>query len=285
VKLRGVVLRSTFGRRMQATVGGLGTVGLVTMAVLALAVAGCTLPTPPPAPPAPPALATPIPVQVASWCDPSVNTCASAHVFWDRSVDSINQTVIVRAIGRATYLPVGWTGGYLGVQTDGNSVSGVVGPTAVFSLGGTGVSIGLVNGVPNPNCAGDFDGGAGASCRIPLAAPIAVGDVYRYRVTRLKTGWIRGQVVTPAGKTITIALLHPGPGAGTTFDGLYNFIEYFGAPVASITLVPRSKIRFGQPNPAAHISFVDRLLGACATASNDGTWGLRLQLGGGGCTA
>jgi hypothetical protein len=256
------------------------------LAAMTLTVAACV----PEAPPAPPKSDTPIPVQVSTWCDPAGNPgtqaqCAASHVSWAPSLTSINQVVTVRAIGPATYFPVAWSGGYLGAQTGGNSVSGVVGSTAVFSLAGAGVSIGLVNGVPNPNCEPGFDSDAGASCRIQLPAQIALGDVYTYRVTRLETGWIRGQVVLATGQAITIALLHPGPDATATFDGVYNFIEYFGAPVASITLVPRSRIRFGRPDPTAHITGVDRLLGACATASNDGAWGLRLKLGGGGCTA
>jgi hypothetical protein len=189
------------------------------------------------------------------------------------------------AISRRPPRRIACAGGSLGVQTGGNSVSGVVGSTAVFSLAGAGVSIGLVNGVPNPNCEGGFDGDAGASCRIPLPAQIAVGDVYTYRVTRTNAGWIRGQVVLPTGQMITIARLHPGPGASATFESAYNFIEYFGAPVASLALVPRSRIEFALPDPTAHIASVDRLLGACARATNDGAWGLRLQLGGGGCTA
>jgi hypothetical protein len=233
--------------------------------------------------PSPPAWGTPIPVQVATWCNPVVNSCQSAHVLWNTSVSSINQTIQVNAIGPTTYFPIGWNEGYLGVQTNGNSVSGVTGPTAVFSIAGTGVKVAPVNGAPNPNCSGDFDGSSGVSCRVPLPAPIEVGNVYTYRVTRQADGYVRGEVVPATGGPITIALIHPAPGTPTTFNGLYNFIENFGAPVGAGALVPKAAINFGQPIAGTNILFVDRLLGACATASHNGSWGLVLSLGGSGC--
>jgi hypothetical protein len=233
--------------------------------------------------PSAPAAGTAIPVQVATWCNPVVNSCQSAHIFWNTSVSSINQTVKVNAIGPATYFPIAWNEGYLGVLTNGNSVSGITGSTAVFSIAGDGVKVAPVNGLPNPNCTGGFDGSPGVSCHVPLPAPILVGNVYTYRVTPEADGFIRGEVVPATGGPITIALIHPAPGTPASFNRVYNFIESFGAPVGAGALVPKGTIDFGQPEATANIGYVDRLLGACATASNNGTWGLVLSMGGSGC--
>ena len=120
------------------------------------------------------------------------------------------QPVTPTHLGRYTYAAMTFDGGYTGIQNDGNSVTHVVGPTAVFSLGGTGVQI---NSTTSATCEGGFDTGAGASCRIPLPGPIVDGTKYVYRVTRGSDGWITGKVTLPSGTTLTIGKLMPGPGA------------------------------------------------------------------------
>ena len=187
IRVKRVGLRSSSGSCRKGAVAELGLAALVMMVVLAT-VAGCTLPTPPP--PAPPTAGTPIAVQVSTWCDPAGNPgtqaqCVASHVSWDPSLSSINQAVRVRAIlGTATYFPIVWVGRLprgadrWELRERGGRVDRGVQPR-----GPRGRLDGLVNGVPNPNCEGGFDGDAGASCRIPLPAQIVVGDVYTYRLS------------------------------------------------------------------------------------------------------
>ena len=177
------------------------------------------------------------------WCDARVNSCASVYMSWLGTKASINQTVTVRHLARSSYAAMLWNDGYTGIQNDGNAVSGAVGPTAVFSLGGAGV---LIHSTAKATCEPGFDSNPGASCRVPLPGPILDGTAYRFVVSRsATTGWITGKVVTPAGVTVTIGKLMPSFGAPTTFGLLRNFVEYFG-PDTATTAVPRSSVNFAR---------------------------------------
>ena len=242
-------------------------------------------PTPTPTPVPTPA-GTPLPVGLDTWCNASVDSCASAYVNWSGSVTRLEQAVDIAQLGRTTFAALAWNGGYTGVQNGGNAVSGAVGPTALFSLGGQGVTIRpLPNGMPNPNCEGGFDTGAGASCRIHLTQPIQNGDRYVYRVTPETDGWLRGEIVLPGGSVLWIADLKPGPAAPASFTGLYNFIEYFGARVMNPADAPTSTVTFTQPGAGIEFSRASRIGGVCANAyRQDVPFGISLvTFGIGGC--
>jgi hypothetical protein len=217
-----------------------------------------------------------------TWCDPSQFSCASAYLDADHTESSASlvQPVTPTHLGRYTYAALTWNGGYTGIQNDGNSVSGVVGPTAVFSLGGTGVQISSATAA---TCQPGFDTGAGASCRIPLPSPITDGTKYVYKVTRAANGWITGKVTLPSGTTLTIGSLLPGPGAPASLSGVSNFLEYFGPAVASRTQVPASSVQFGKAIAGIREMSASRLLGTCATVANNGSGLPILSLGGAGC--
>ena len=223
-------------------------------------------PTPTPTPVPTPG-GTPLPVELDTWCDTSLDSCASAYVNWSGSVPTLEQTVDIAQLGRTTFAALAWNGGYIGVQNGGNAVSGAVGPTAAFSLGGTGVTIRpLADGTPNPNCEGGFDTGAGASCRIHLARQIQNGDRFVYRVTQVTDGWLRGEIVLPGGSLLWIADLKPGPAAPASFTGLYNFIEYFGPRVLVPGDAPTSTVTFSRPGDGIEFSRASRIGGVCANA-------------------
>ncbi len=219
-----------------------------------------------------------------AWCNPNPASyqaqCASAYIHWNGSLKSIHQPVTVNHLGSGTYIATLWNGGYTGIQNDGNSVSGVVGPTAVFSLGGDGVEIGTVHGSPDPNCEMGFDAGSGASCRIPLPHPIDDGGTYKFLVSRAKSGLTTGKVLLPTGEKITIGKLMPAPASPTDFGFLTNFVEDFGPNVASIDLVPHSSVEFGKLTVPTGTS---RLVFACAYATNNGAGRPILDFGGASC--
>jgi hypothetical protein len=227
-------------------------------------------PTPAPSPtptPVPTPTGTPIPVALDTWCDTTLDSCASAYVNWSGSVPALDQTVDVAQLGRTSYAALAWNGGYIGVQNGGNSVSGQVGPTALFSLGGAGVTIRpLADGTTNPNCEGGFDTGSGASCRIHLTRPIQNGDRYVYRVTQLTGGWLHGEIVLPDGSVLWIADLKPGPAASASFASISNFIEYFGPKVLSSSNAPTSTVTFSRPGDGIEFSLASRIGGVCANA-------------------
>ncbi len=242
---------------------------------------------PAPAPtPAPTPVGTALPVALDTWCDTAQASCASAYVDWSGSATALDQTIDIGTLGRTSYAALAWAGGYIGVQNGGSAVDGQVGPTAVFSLGGSGVAIGpLPGGAPNPNCEAGFDTGAGASCRIHLGRAISPGDRYAYRVTPQPGGWLRGEVVLPGGTVLWIADLLPGPSASPAFPSVYNFIEYFGAQVGVAADAPTSTVTFGQPGDGLAFGRVSRIAGVCATASaaDAGTLVSLTTFGIGGC--
>ena len=158
--------------------------------------------------------------------------------------------------------------------------------TALFSLGGTGVTVRpLPDGTPNPNCESGFDTGAGASCRIHLARLIENGDRYLYRVTQLTGGWLHGEIVLPGGSVLWIADLKPGPAAAASFTSIYNFIEYFGPKILSSGDAPTSTVTFSRPADSVDFSRAIRIAGVCANAyREDAPFGISLvTFGIGGC--
>lgn len=224
---------------------------------------------------------TPIRVAVETWCDASVHTCASSYAHWPGSTTALAQSVKVRAIGRATYLALNWAGGYMGVQTDGNSVSGVVGPTAVFSMGGSGVLVRpLADGAANPNCQAGFDAAPGVSCRVPLGRSISPGDQYSYTVESVPGGWYRGSIRGPNGVLLFLADLKPSPTSPTSLSSVSNFVEYFGARVATVADVPYASVEFGRPTNMGSFTSASRLTGVCATAATNPTGAALLTSGG-----
>lgn len=234
-------------------------------------------------PPAPASASgtTPVPVAVETWCDASVYTCASTYVHWPGSTTTLAQSVKVRAIGRATYLALYWAGGYIGVQTDGNSVSGVFGPTAVFSMGGSGVLVRpLPDGVRNGNCQAGFDGDSGVSCRVPLGRSISPGDQYLYTVESVPGGWYRGTIRGPNGVVLFLADLKPSSTTPTSLSSISNFVEYFGAKVATVADVPYASVEFGRPTNTGPFTSASRLTGVCATAATNSTGAALLTSGG-----
>ena len=223
-------------------------------------------PTPTPTP-VPTPTGTPIPVALDTWCDTTLYSCAFAYVDWSGSAAALEQTVDVAQLGRTTFAALTWNGGYIGVQNGGNAVSGQVGATALFSLGGTDVAIRpLPDGTPNPNCEGGFDTGAGASCRIHLARPIQNDDRYIYRVTQETDGWLRGEIVLPDGSVLWIADLKPGPAAAASFTSISNFVEFFGPKVVVASDAPTSTVTFSQPADGLEFSRTSRIGGVCASA-------------------
>ena len=242
-------------------------------------------PTPTPTP-VPTPTGTPLSVDLDTWCDTSLYSCASAHVSWSGAVATLEQAVDIAQLGRATYVALAWNGGYTGVQNGGNAVSGAVGATALFSLDGQGVTIrALPNGTPNPNCESGFRHGAGASCRIHLVEPIQSGDRFVYRVTQETDGWLRGEIVLPGGSVLWIADLKPGPAAPSSFTGIYSFIEYFGARITNPADAPTSTVTFARPGAGIEFSRASRIGGVCAKAyRQDVPFGISLvTFGIGGC--
>ena len=220
-------------------------------------------------------------VDLVEGCDVAVFTCASTHAWWSGSTTVIAQSVTVDAIGRSAYLALGWTGGYMGVQTEGNSVSGVVGPTAVFSMSGVGAEVRqLADGSKNPNCESGFDGDPGVSCRIPLGRAISAGDRYQYTVEPVAGGWYRATILRPDGVRLTLADLRPSPASPRDLSSMYNFIEYFGKNVPTVEDVPYNKVQFSPPSSSAAFTSATRLPGVCAVAATDPTGAALLTSGG-----
>lgn len=226
------------------------------------------------------AATTPVGVEVLYSCDTTRFTCASSYARWSGSSATLSQRVRVTAIGRTTYLALYWTGGYLGIQTDGNSVSGELGTTAVFSMSGEGAEFRPIKGVPAIRCEGGFDGDPGVSCRVPLGAAIGSDSGFTYRVESYGDGWYAGKVTRPDGSVLHIGDLKPAPSSPTGFTSVGNFMEYFGERVPTVADIPYVRARFSAPIGGSTFTAA-RLTGVCTTASRtDG--GLAVLTNGGG---
>lgn len=178
------------------------------------------------------------------------------------------------------------TGGYMGLQTDGNRVDGSRGDTAIFSVWGANAARGACR-----TFAGE---GTGYQCLIPYR--VATNRLYRYRIWRLDADaggqWWGAWMIDPTtGQETWIGSIRAAA-SNTTIGATTNFVEYFGAKVAC-TQVPRSNALFTQP--AANSmgggvyeygsSYAGNSKGSCVTstatadASLGWTRGVRIVLG------
>lgn len=143
-------------------------------------------------------------------------------------------------------------GGYIGLQSNGSSVSGVRGKTAVFSVFGTGI-----NGYPSTSCLtqqAGFDGydKAGTSCRIPYNW--VIGHRYRINVkhvgtnaTRATNIW-RGYIVdVNTGVTTTIGNIEVPQSWQYINTNTVMWTEYFGTKPETCVELPVSRVRFYKP--------------------------------------
>ncbi len=140
-------------------------------------------------------------------------------------------------------------GGYAGLQSGGNSVSGVIGKTAVFSIFSTSIE-GTVGSCSVEEA--DFDGGPGegTSCRIPYQWEL--GRKYEIEITKGETesdGIVWRSTVTDTVTNveteigfIKVPLTWKGMG-----DASYLWSEYFGPTITDCTTQPYSKVRYGIP--------------------------------------
>ncbi len=135
------------------------------------------------------------------------------------------------------------TGGYIGLQTDGNRVDGSVGDTAIFSIWNATAASG--NCIP-------FEGeGVGYSCR--LAYPINPARKYRLRIQPAANGasaagqWWDAYIRDESTFVETrIGSLRAGPG-DTSFQIPQNFTEYFGLARPTCDDVPVSIAQWSNP--------------------------------------
>ncbi len=139
---------------------------------------------------------------------------------------------------------------YMGLQSNGNSVSGVVGKTAVFSIFDT-----AIEGTPG-NCVvinNDFDGYAGrvgTSCRIPFQWEMN----HKYQLTmsyhyingngRVWSGWVKD---LNTGADTKIGSVNIPSNWGGLINQTTSWTEYFGADKESCVLFPLSRVRFTNP--------------------------------------
>ena len=165
---------------------------------------------------------------------------------------NLDQRISVVQKAKATYwamiwdmdhAPSGNSGGYMGLQTDGTRFDGSKGDTAIFSIWGARKSEGA-------GC-GKFGGeGTGMSCR--AAFPIIAGRWYRLRTWKLREeaqgvwwgGWVLDETT---GVETHLGNLLAGRGQ-STLSGHANFSEYYGSPVASPQMVPKSIVLWSTPS-------------------------------------
>lgn len=217
---------------------------------------------------------------------------ANAYASWDFSGEggywNIDQSLNVARKARYSFWANTWfwtgsdSGGYIGLQTDGQRFDGTTGDTAIFSLwNGTAAA--------GPSC-GTFGGeGTGFSCR--LAFPIRSDRWYRLRVWRVDSdeqgqwwgAWIKDK---ETGEDHYIGQIRVAPEL-TLMGPSRNFSEYFG-PAVACDSVPLSVANWTRPtgNKARQTSsFAGRSKGSCTGGSVrgvefDGRPGARIRLGG-----
>jgi Domain of unknown function (DUF3472) len=200
---------------------------------------------------------------------------AARYVDWsyptNAQIYNVDQTAYVVAKARSTYWSLNWSwtdttrssGGYMGLQTDGQRFDGTTGDTALFSLWDA-------NGSRGGNC-GRFDGeGEGRSCR--LAYPIyGDGNSYRLRVWRLEADadgqWWGAWIQDSRRGDVSIGELRVPLGA-TSIASANDFTEYFGSP-AGCDGVPQSLVNWGTPRFRAatgdgSATFASSLKSSCA---------------------
>lgn len=161
----------------------------------------------------------------------------------------VSQRITLLKAGPTTYwsMPWGWlgkpSGGYAGIQTDGNRQNGTAGPLALFSVWSA------TKAHPGPGSAcGPFTGeGEGMSCSMPFE--VRVGNTYRIEISAVRTDadgrWWRavvtnetngqvadvGEIATPADYLLGVPT---------------NFTEFFGGH-QNCDDFPRSEAIFYPP--------------------------------------
>lgn len=143
----------------------------------------------------------------------------------------------------------GGDGGYIGLQSHGNSVSGAIGKTAVFSIFGAGIE--ATPGNCKVEQAG-FDGyqNSGSSCRIPF--DWVLGRKYQLKagITGSDAGgtWWTGTIQDTATGAVTEVGRIKVP---TSWKGVDTWsvmwTEYFGGQPANCNDLAYSRVRFYTP--------------------------------------
>jgi hypothetical protein len=165
--------------------------------------------------------------------------------FWN-----VDQVMWVVQKAPSTFWAMNWTwqddpstGGYIGLQTNGNRFDGSSGEMAIFSLWGS-------NAYSGPSC-GKFaweSGGTGYSCRLPIT--IYNSNEYKYRIWRLNADsggqWWGGWLINVANGAETYIGALRVPTAHNLMRPPMNFTEYFGTAVAC-NQVPVSIVNWTQP--------------------------------------
>jgi hypothetical protein len=215
------------------------------------------------------------------------------YVDWSYSAGNLwnlDQTVSFLLNPRNTYwsLHWGWTdvsqssGGYVGLQTDGNRFDDTIGDTAIFSLWDA-------NG--HRGSCGRFGGeGVGLSCRIPYPMR-ADNSGYRLRVWQMEADaegqWWGAWVRNPNGTEVHIGDLRV-PATATHIAFANNFSEYFG-PRVTCDKVPVAVVSWANPtgNDGAVSSTMRESTKASCTGGSarlttlaDGTPAVQARLGG-----
>jgi hypothetical protein len=165
------------------------------------------------------------------------------------SIYNVDQTLSVVTKAPSTYWSLNWTwagsssssGGYMGIQTNGNRNDGSVGDTAIFSIWNA-------NGFRGNNCMNFGGEGSGISCR--LAYPIyGDGNSYRLRLWRLEADsqgqWWGAWIKDARRGDVKIGELR-APAGATTVSRANDFAEYFG-PKVTCDSVPLSVVNWGSP--------------------------------------
>ena len=215
-----------------------------------------------------------------------VNWTYNGTGFWN-----VDQTVWVVVRPGYTYWSLNWawtntsqsSGGYMGLQTNGQRFNGSVGDTAIFSLWNA-------NGYRDGNC-GTFSGeGNGLSCRLPYTI-YGDGSSYRLRVWKLESDaqgqWWGAWIQDARRGDVHIGDLRV-PATASLIAYANDFSEYFG-PKAGCDQVPLSVVNWTYPNADAganSASFAQSFKASCTggraalTTINGGTPAVNASLGG-----
>jgi hypothetical protein len=192
-----------------------------------------------------------------------VNWAYNGSGFWN-----VDQTVSVVVRPADTYWSLNWawtntgqsSGGYMGLQTNGQRMDGSIGDTAIFSLWNA-------NGSRGGDC-GPFGGeGSGLSCRLPYTI-YGDGSSYRLRVWREEADaqgqWWGAWIEDSRRGDVHIGDLRV-PSNASLISYANDFSEYFG-PRVGCDQVPVSVVNWAYPtanNGAEKTSFAQSLKASC----------------------
>lgn len=139
----------------------------------------------------------------------------------------------------ATTFGFGTQGGYIGIQTRGESG----GKVARFSIWDSTAASAPAGGTGGCR---DFDGeGVGKTCWVPFEW--REGVLYRLRVERLPSGWWRGSLVPDGGEPVLIGDIQGPPGGMNIQADVSAFTEYYGAFLPSCEALNTSDALFPGP--------------------------------------